>query len=96
MNEEEARLIALLESQHEFPGPYAFKVILRNQPGSHEAMLAAVVAQTGLARHGELELRASSTARFVSVSFELHMPQAAAVLGVYRVLGSLDGVVSYF
>lgn len=96
MESDEPRLIALLESQHVFPGPYTFKVLYRNQPGTGEAILAAIFATTGHALVGEPQQRASSTARYVSLTFDLHLPEARAVLGVYQVLGGMASVVSYF
>jgi putative lipoic acid-binding regulatory protein len=96
MTEEEQRLIALLESQHTFPGPYEFKVIYRNSPGLGEGILAAITDTTGHVVAGEPSLRSSSTARFVAMTFAMELGEARAVLEVYAALKTLDSVVSYF
>ena len=96
-SDEQQRLLALLEAQHSFPGPYMFKVIYRNVAGRSEAIVDAVCEQTGLPRpEGPIPERTSAGARFASVTFDLEVPQAADVLAVYAVLAEIEGVISYF
>ncbi len=96
-DEESARLLALLESQHAFPGSYTFKIFYRNQPATGDAIVAAISSECGLAPEAlTSSLRASSGARFVSMSLEVEIGSAQAVLDVYAVLKRLDSVISYF
>ena len=97
MTEEEGRLLALLESQHDFPGPYTIKVIFPSEPALSEAILAAVATETGIAVPSqEPSMRSSSGGKFLSMSVTFDLSQAEEVLAIYRVLGSLENVVSYF
>jgi len=95
-DDERARLLDLLRSQHDFPGPYTFKVIYRNQPSAGDAILAALAELGAGDVVGEPQLRASSSARFVSMSLDLTMDTAEQVLDVYGLLKGLDSVISYF
>jgi uncharacterized protein len=94
---EEARLLALLESQHDFPGPFTFKVIYRNDGPTPETVVAAVRQATGLSKPlGEPSQRASATSRFIALTLDFQVPTAARVLDVYAALRSIEGVISVF
>ncbi len=72
------RLRFLLESQHDFPGPFTFKVIFRSAPGVGEGILAAIAEETTLRElHGEPSLRASSGGKYVAMTFDLVVAEAA-------------------
>ncbi len=94
---ESERLLALLDAQHGFPGPYVFKIFYRNLPATGDAIVAAICARTGFDQ-ADLSptLRASSGARFVSMSLEMELSAAPQVLEIYAVLKELDSVISYF
>jgi putative lipoic acid-binding regulatory protein len=94
---ESERLVALLEAQHTFPGPYTFKIFYRNQPATGDAIVAAVCTTLGIeSDRVSSSLRASSGAKFVSMSLEIEVSSAPGVLSVYAVLKRLDSVISYF
>ena len=101
MAEEEAsepgRLLELLEAQHTFPGPYMFKIFYRNQPATGDAIVAAICDRCGIDPKAVTpSLRASSGARFVSMSLAVELSAATQVLDVYAALKELDSVISYF
>jgi putative lipoic acid-binding regulatory protein len=94
---ESERLLALLESQHSFPGPFSFKIFYRNQPTTGDAIVAAIAARCQLPPAAfSPSLRASSAARFVSMTLAVELDSATQVLEVYAVLKELDSVISYF
>ncbi len=95
-DDERLRLLELLRSQHDFPGPYTFKVIYRNQPATGDAIVAALTGVGVGAIIGEPNLRASSSARFVSMTLDMRMETAEGVLEVYAALKEMDSVLSYF
>lgn len=97
MSDEETRLLELLQAQHEFPGPYSFKVICRNTPGAPEGVLAALRAETKLELHSEGEtMRSSRAGNYVSFKVTLEATEAADVLVVYARLRAYDSVIQYF
>lgn len=97
MSDEETRLLELLDAQHDFPGPYSFKIICRNTPGAPEGILAALKSETGLdlSSDGE-DMRASRAGKYVSFRVVLEAKQAADVLAVYARLRVYDSVIQYF
>ena len=97
MSDEEARLRELLESQHTFPGPYAFKVICRNAPGAQESIIAGLLQRTGLALEASGEgMRPSRKGNYVSLTLTLQANLAQDVLDVYACLKTFDSVIQYF
>jgi putative lipoic acid-binding regulatory protein len=101
MNDEEARLEtarlrALLESQHRFPGSYTFKIIYRNDDEMADRIREAVGGAMGIELPGELPIRASSGSKFQSMTLELEVQTAQDVLDVYEVLSELENIVSWF
>lgn len=91
------RLLELLQAQHSFPGPYVFKIFYRNQPSTGDAIVAAICSRCGIDPDSLTpSLRASSGARFVSMSLEVEVSSAPQVLEVYAALKELDSVISYF
>ena len=97
LSEQEERFLVLLESSHDFPGPYTFKLIYRSAPGLEDRLVERICESVGLPRPEDPPtLRRSGAGRFVSMSLELPIPSARRVLDVYRTIGELDEVVSYF
>ena len=97
LDAETERLLALLESQHDFPGHYTFKVIYRAEQVTVMTIVEALQAGTGLRAPVEAEkMRSSSGGRFGSVSLDIEVQNADQVLEVYGVLREIEGVVSYF
>lgn len=88
--EERGRVLALLKHNHDFPGPYSLKAIVR--AGDEAAVVSAVAATR--ARVLDVAERPSSKGSYVSVRLRLHAPSAEAVLDVYDVLSELDSVLT--
>lgn len=96
-DQDEARLRDLLESQHDFPCDYNFKVILRNAPGAQESIIAGIRERTGLATHLAADgMRASRKGNYVSLTLTLRANMSQDVLDVYAALRSFDSVLQYF
>lgn len=84
-----ARAIALLESQHTFPGPYEFRVVVRADGVS--AVVSALAA--ALARPSRVDERRSGAGRWVSVRYRVEIASAYEVLETYDLLRGMDQVV---
>ena len=79
--EDENRLRELLNSQHEFPCDYSFKVICRNAPGVQESIIAGLRERTGLALVlGENGMKASRKGNYVSNQKTLVLLKSTVVL----------------
>jgi putative lipoic acid-binding regulatory protein len=85
--------LALLQSQHEFPGPFEFRVVV--PPKKKELTVSAIVAAAGReARVVRLGERYSRTGKYVALQVKLHLASAEMVLEVYAVIRSLDYVLA--
>ncbi len=92
-SEEKDRLLELLRSQHTFPGPYLFRVIVR--PTNRTTILSAVsVAVGGGEALLDVSERPSRKGSYVALHLRVHVVDAEAVLGVYDVLNRIDGVLA--
>lgn len=89
MDRDEAR--ALLESQHEFPGVFEFRVVV--PPGQKELTVSAMAAAAGPgARVQHVGERFSRTRKYVALQVRIHVGSADHVLEVYEVIKSLNYV----
>jgi len=90
-----ARFRALLEANHEFPGPYRFSVITLTDEGV-VAALRGTLAARGLAvpSADEWVTQASSGGRYTSHRFTLQCASADEVLALYQVVRAVAGVVA--
>ncbi len=88
-----ARAIALLESQHEFPGPFEFRVVLR--PQHRGAAVAALLAAAG-GSHTLLEVteRSSSHGNYLALRVRVQVQSSRTVLEVYEVVRQVEGVLT--
>lgn len=90
--EDRARSLALLESQHAFPGKFAVKVVGRDLlPTALIEVVGGLGAQ--VVAVGE---RASRQGTYRSFNLELWVPSAEVVLEVYAGLGKVPGVLTVF
>lgn len=91
--DEVARAIALLESQHDFPGPFEFRVVIR--PAHRSAAVAALLAAAGgsetLLEVGE---RSSSHGNYLALRIRVHVDTPQRVLQVYEVVRQVEGVLT--
>ena len=84
-------MLALLQHNHDFPGPYSMKAIVRAGDG---AVVAAAVAATQGVQVVEVSERESSKGKYLSLRLRLKVSSAEAVLDVYDVLSKLDSVLT--
>jgi putative lipoic acid-binding regulatory protein len=85
--------LELLEAGHRFPGPYMFKVIGRTDNGFVARTVAAVREEVLAEVDPPFRVRETPGGRHVSVTLELTVQTAEQVLGVYRRLLKLSGLV---
>jgi len=87
------RAIALLESQHSFPGEFEFRVVIR--PSAKTAALGAVMAVTGgVTALVDVSERPSSNGNYLSLRVRVEVDEATRVLDVYEVLRRVEGVLT--
>jgi putative lipoic acid-binding regulatory protein len=88
--------VELLESTHDFPGPYTFKVIGRVENG----FIARVVAAVRDELHGQADppfsVRQTAGGKHVAVTLEPIVQTAEQVLALYRRLRRTVGLVMLF
>jgi putative lipoic acid-binding regulatory protein len=83
--------LALLESQHQFPGSFLFRVVVL--PAKKELTVSAMLAAAGDdARVEEVGERLSSKGNYLAIRVRIHLESAERVLDVYEVLNSLEHV----
>lgn len=87
------KALALLRDQHAFPGPFAFRVVIR--PGHRTRVLTAMVAATGDTEALiEVDERASRNGTYLALHVRLQLESAEGVLDVYEVLKQVDGILT--
>ena len=85
--------IELLESIHQFPGPYVFKVIGRAEDGFVGRVVAAMRDELDQSLDPPYSLRQTSGGRHVAVTLEPTVQTARQVLDIYRRMRTLVGLV---
>jgi len=88
MDRDEA--LELLRSQHDFPGNYRFRAVVR--AGESTTVVTAVSAAVGTV--DRVEERPSRKGNYVSLRMTTQVHTAEQVLDVYEVLGKLDEVIT--
>lgn len=74
-----------LENNHEFPGHYTFKFIVKPE---HQSRVEALVQEA------EIKLKPSSGNKYVSVTIKAHMETSMAVVDVYKEAKKIEGIIS--
>jgi putative lipoic acid-binding regulatory protein len=88
--------VALLESTHDFPGPYIFKVIGRVENGFIARVVAAVREGLNGTEDPPFSVRQTAGGRHVAVTLEPVVQTAEQVLLLYRRLRLTAGLVMLF
>lgn len=84
--------LELLRSQHVFPGPYVFRIVVH--PPAAAGIVSGVGAALGSAGHvHKVVEQASRSGRYVSLRMHCELASAETILEVYELLKKLDGVV---
>lgn len=81
-----------LEAVHDFPGPYVVKVIGMNSENFVLQVAQAATLAMGSGERLTLRTRESKAGRHVSVTLIADVEDAEMVLGLYDLLGTVDGV----
>jgi putative lipoic acid-binding regulatory protein len=85
--------IDLLESTHEFPGPYVFKMIGRTEDGFAARVVAGIREEMASEADPPFSVRHTAHGGHVCVTVTPVMQTAWQVLGVYRRMRKLSGLV---
>ncbi|HEY1860896.1 MAG TPA: DUF493 domain-containing protein [Gemmataceae bacterium] len=85
--------IELLESTHQFPGPYMFKAIGRSENGFIARAIAAVRDELAEPIDPPFSVREAVGGRHVSVTVTADVKTAYQVLAVYKRMRTLVGLV---
>jgi putative lipoic acid-binding regulatory protein len=88
--------VELLDSTHEFPGPYLYKVIGRAESGFVARAVAAVRDELEGDVDPPVSVRETASGRHVAVSIEPVVQNAWEVIAVYQRLGTLAGLEFVF
>jgi len=88
--DERGRMLALLESNHTFPGRYAMRVVVDKE--GKPALMAAVQATESVLI--EVTANPSRTGKWTSVRLVLEVQSAEEVLTLYQVVSGVEGVVT--
>jgi putative lipoic acid-binding regulatory protein len=94
-DDERARAIALLESNHVFPTDYSISVIARNAEEITAAIIAAAFADQESPPDASChERKPSSGGKYVSHRLTMRARDAEHVLIIYARLRAVDGVMT--
>lgn len=85
--------VELLEQNHEFPGPYMFKVIGECTERFIARVIAEVRDELQATADPPFRVRESVGGRHVAVTLEPTVNSAQQVLAIYSRIGQLDGLV---
>ena len=83
----------LLESTHQFPCPYLFKIIGTTENGFVARAVAAVREELACPVDPPFQTRVTPGGRYIAVSVQPQVQSAQQVLAVYRRLKVLAGLV---
>jgi putative lipoic acid-binding regulatory protein len=87
----EERAHALLEATHQFPCDYSLTVIAFNSEVVTHALKSAVASGRASVDH---QIRESKAGKYLSHRFSVSVEGAGAVLELYAVVRSIEGVVT--
>lgn len=85
--------VEVLESSHDFPCRYTFKVIGSADDNFLARVIAAVRDELGLETDPEYSLRSTKNGAHVAITLEPECESPQKVLAIYSRLTGMDGVV---
>ena len=92
-DESRERALVLLQNNHNFPGPFDFRVVVR--PGHQATIVAAIRATIGShAAVTGVQERPSRTGKYLALRIGVTLDRAEQALTCWDVLKTLDGVVT--
>ncbi|MBY0587372.1 DUF493 domain-containing protein [bacterium] len=95
MSDEGPTFIELLRINHEFPGPYTFKVIGRPERALVARVLLAVREELNLDADPPFTMRQSSGGKYIALTLEPYLMAAEEVVAVYSLFKDIEGVVTF-
>jgi len=90
-SDERQRMVDLLESQHRFPGPFTFRVVVR--PVSRAEVVTAMAAVDDCVV-ASVDERPSRKGTYLSLRVTAQLERAEVALDVYEVLQQLEAVLA--
>lgn len=85
--------VEVLESHHEFPCRYTFKVIGAADDNFLARVVSAVRDELGLQTDPEYSLRSTKNGNHVAITLEPECESAQKVIAIYSRLTGMDGIV---
>lgn len=85
--------VELLESRHDFPCPYLFKVIGKSDGRFTSRVISCVRDELNMEVDPPYTMRNTKNGNHVSITLEPECENAQKVLAIYARLMGLDGVV---
>ena len=85
MSWDEEAFIEKLENNHDFPGKYMFKFIVKPE---HQQRVESLVADA------DISLKPSSGNKYVSITIHAHMETSTAVVDVYKEAKKIEVIIS--
>lgn len=79
-----------LANSKEWPGSYLFKFIVKEQQQYKINQLKSIFES----KTAEVKLRSSSNKTFVSITFLAEMKNPDEIIGIYKLAGAIDGIIS--
>jgi len=84
--------VELLNSTHQFPGPFVLKVVGKAEDGFLGRVVATAREKSGLPADPAFTVRQSTTGKHVSVTVSIDVKDAEQVLEIYSALSNLQGL----
>jgi putative lipoic acid-binding regulatory protein len=85
--------VELLESRHQFPCSFTFKVIGTAADNFTARVVSHVRDELGMEQDPPYSLRSTKGGKHVAISLEPHCESAQQVLAIYSRLSGMDGLV---
>jgi len=85
--------IELLEATHQFPGIYIFKIIVREDQGITDRLLAAIeeeISEDTPLKHSQ---RKSAQGNHLSLTVEVKVKSGAHVHSIYSRVSKVEGII---
>jgi putative lipoic acid-binding regulatory protein len=85
--------LEVLKATHRFPTQYTFKAIGQNEADFVGRVLESVRAELGHDAPPPHQVREAAGGRHIAITLELRLATAEQILGIYRSILTVDGLV---
>jgi putative lipoic acid-binding regulatory protein len=93
-DEDRPSFIELLRTNHEFPGPFTFKVIGLPDRAFVARVMLAIREELRLEADPPFTLRQSTGGKYVALTLEPYLMAAEEVIAVYEVFQKVEGIIT--